>query len=120
MAKPPYQHTSKSLDALRGSIAKWEAIVAGTGHDVGTTNCPLCVLYYESDEDKDGKTIYCTRCPVYHETEYDGCQKTPYDKWAQVSSNTLPRMADNPERLAAAQAELSFLRSLLPQDETNV
>ena len=35
----------KTLTALKGSIKKWEKIVAGTGSDNGYQNCPLCALF---------------------------------------------------------------------------
>src|SRR5947209_6256825 len=44
-----------TLQALKGSIAKWEKIVAGTGADGGRADCPLCSLFYEYD---------CAGCPV--------------------------------------------------------
>jgi len=33
---------AKTLKALKGSIKKWEKIIAGTGVDKGGDNCPLC------------------------------------------------------------------------------
>ena len=36
-------------EALLGSIEKWERIVAGTGEDRGTLNCPLCTKFYFED-----------------------------------------------------------------------
>jgi hypothetical protein len=35
----------KTLEALKGSIRKWEAIVDGTGEDDGADNCPLCHMF---------------------------------------------------------------------------
>ena len=91
---------AETLEALKGSIAKWEAIVAGTGTDLGMNNCPLC-LRFATDEYNP-----CTGCPVYARTGSVMCEGSPYDDW--LSAQTL---ADE-ER--AAQAELDFLKSLLP------
>jgi len=37
---------AKALEALKGSIKKWERIVEGTGVDEGADNCPLCELFW--------------------------------------------------------------------------
>ena len=52
---------TKTLTALKGSIAKWEAIVAGTGEDRGTENCPLCAAFYHHPK-------HCEGCPVERST----------------------------------------------------
>jgi len=46
---------ARTLAALQGSIAKWEAIVYDGGIDEGISNCPLCCLFIEDD---------CIGCPV--------------------------------------------------------
>lgn len=106
MTKPM---TNVALKALRGSIEKWEKIVAGTGVDRGCTNCPLC------DEFRDGG---CAGCPVKSRTGMRGCEGTPYDAWmSETVFNGFGRGADSADAKAAAQAELDFLRSLLPPEE---
>jgi len=42
------------LEALKGSIRKWESIVAGIGIDAGTHNCDLCKMFRIDD---------CRYCP---------------------------------------------------------
>ena len=55
---------ASTLTALKGSVAKWKAIVAGTGADHGTKNCPLCLVFYEGPAVK----IACDGCPVAKKT----------------------------------------------------
>ncbi len=103
------------LTALRGSIAKWEAIVAGTGEDGGPHNCPLCQRFPG-----------CASCPVADEVGDTGCESTPYVKWFdhQRKDHGHQPPFDEPsavtpgceECVALAQAELDFLRSLLPDN----
>jgi hypothetical protein len=85
-----------TLKALKGSIAKWEAIVAGTGHDNGGDNCPLCKMFLYKE---------CHGCPVNEETGRKFCHGSPYEKWNEYHS------------VGHAQAELAFLKSLLPEGE---
>lgn len=91
--------TKKTLKALRGSIQKWEKIVEGTGVDQGVYNCPLCQLFYRLD---------CKGCPVFERTGYPFCDKTPYREWEDDCT---------PELKKLAQAEVDFLKSLLPKEE---
>jgi hypothetical protein len=94
---------AKTLKALRGSIAKWQAIVDGTGEDHGPRNCPLCKLFY-FDGDCDG-------CPVRENTGVGSCVRTPYTDYVDSTEGS----ADESN---AAQAELAFLQSLLPEGES--
>lgn len=98
----------KTLTALQGSIAKWEAIVAGTGSDLGTANCPLCRAFYHDDDCKD--------CPVMKTTGKWGCRETPYDAFSDhcTAEHDCDSDPDCPDCTRLAQAELDFLRSLLP------
>ena len=99
---------AKTLTALKGSIAKWEAIVAGTGEDRGTENCPLCAVFFGPG--------CCEGCPVERSTGQYGCLGSPYEDFVDDFStpiNDLPE-ADRPEATCLAQDELDFLRSLLP------
>lgn len=101
----------KTLTALKGSIAKWEAIVAGKGEDAGADNCPLCQLFHFS---KGGKKnpVKCGGCPVREATGQMGCGGSPYDEYENMSNGD---DSDDYESIeGAAAAELAFLRSLLP------
>lgn len=109
---------AKTLEALQGSIAKWESIVSGKGKDDGGDNCPLCQLFNNDDVDPDSDRI-CVGCPVAEKTDSVGCADTPYEKWAALTwlnRPRFPRAAQNAEQITAAQAELDFLRSLLPAE----
>ena len=103
---------ARTLTALKGSIAKWEAIVAGTGKDLGTENCPLCEEFYQKPLART-----CSGCPVAVKTGAQFCDDTPYVKYHRLLAGIAE---DNDEPLntpvltAAAQAELDFLKSLLP------
>jgi hypothetical protein len=103
----------ETLSALQGSIKKWEAIVAGTGADDTYRDCPLCALYIDQ--------AYCEGCPVQERTGRGGCGGSPYDAWADAQHAGTPKTrpypwrATTPELAALAQAELDFLRSLMPQ-----
>lgn len=85
---------AKTLKALKGSIKKWEGIVAGTTTDLGANNCPLCRLFI---------LFNCRGCPVRERTLRVGCYDTPYIE--HVRSPTV----------ANARKEVAFLRSLLPK-----
>lgn len=113
----------ETLEALRGSIAKWRAIVAGDGEDNGVSNCPLCQIFYEQEyeEDEDGEPLFCVGCPVRDRTGTDNCAGTPWVRWARLhqssDDNSFPWYAHTPEEKLVAQAELDFLISLLPEGE---
>lgn len=109
---------AETLEALRGSIAKWEAIVAGTGKDEGPNNCPLCMRfnkgflkqqYYYPD--------MCAGCPVAAFTGFPGCEGTPYDGIENPDNDTFGSDAEFDQHVQALQKEeLAFLKSLLPKD----
>jgi hypothetical protein len=96
---------AETLKALKGSIKKWEKIVAGTGMDEGTANCPLCQLFFYP-RGLFGKP--CAGCPVSEKTGWSYCTGTPYHEYVGAVENL------GTER-GAAKAELKFLRSLLPK-----
>lgn len=94
---------SRTRRALLGSIKKWEAIVAGTGEDHRTENCPLCEMFYKDS---------CKDCPVMLSTGDNYCENSPYVYWDEHRYGRI--VEDCPECLRLAQAELDFLKSLLP------
>jgi len=102
----------ETLTALRGSIAKWEAIVAGHGSDEGDRNCPLCQLFF--------KNPGCVGCPVAEATGLSACSGSPYEDvhlgWGETI-NAISNAGDREDVRAQGQAELDFLRSLLPTAE---
>lgn len=97
----------ETLEALRGSIAKWEARAAGEKKSAGPASCPLCRLFNNSDTEEDDM---CKGCPVY-DAGHRWCENTPYEDFQVALWNERDE-----ERLAAAQREVDFLKSLLPTD----
>ena len=96
----------RTLTALKGSIKKWEGIVAGTEGDEGIKNCPLCQEFWN-----DG----CVGCPVYEHTGQMSCDGTPYDDWTHHRWESGMK-AETPEDKLQAQKMLDFLKSLLPDN----
>lgn len=102
-----------TLKALRGSIAKWEAVAAGTGVDNGPGNCPLCALFFERPN--------CAGCPVAERPGGEPlCGHTPYDDFDRAArrgscEHGLRAFDDYTKGLA--MAEMTFLVSLLPAGE---
>ena len=106
-----------TLLALKGSIKKWEDIVAGTKQDLGDENCPLCKRFLVS---KNKET--CEGCPVREKTGQSLCGGSPYEAWHREQARLedradqyRERYADTPELQKLARAELKFLRSLMPK-----
>jgi hypothetical protein len=100
---------AKTLIALQGSIAKWEAIVADTGTDEGPSNCPLCRLFHPKYRDDDDD--HCAGCPI--SDAGFGCSNDEYGAFCLAEDE------ENHERMHGyAGKELEFLKSLLPTADT--
>lgn len=113
MSKKRTQKSAVTLQAILGSIKKWERIVASPrGQDCGSDNCPLCKVFYEH---------YCAGCPVDEETDQDSCFGSPYTEWSihqyegHLQHTFGSRVPGCKECLRLAKAELAFLRGLLPK-----
>lgn len=104
----------ETLDALKGSVAKWVAIEAGDGMDIGWKNCPLCAMF----NPPNAQYRDCDGCPVAEAAGTPGCENTPYIEWVDSFDLLEQKIATTPELKALARAELDFLRSLLPTDAT--
>ena len=104
------------LEALKGSIKKWEKIVDGTGVDLRTQNCDLCILFGDRCVSDIGI------CPVFERTGEWQCNGSPYYKWAdhqfEVHNKVIGRILC-PTCKELAQAELDFLKGLLPEGEAD-
>ena len=107
----------KTLEALKGSIRKWEKIVDGTGIDDGNDNCPLCHLFLND---------WCEKCPVFQKNNQEFCSHTPYSQWNRHHDDRHQKWEENEDgyRIIGkcrtckklAREELEFLQSLLPKD----
>lgn len=112
--------TPETLNALRGSIQKWREIVAGTRPDLGAKDCPLCHLFNNDDTE-----YMCKGCPDMDRVSVGACLDTPYAQWSELKDREIKdkqrrlndHTASTPASKAAAQAELDFLISLLPEGE---
>jgi hypothetical protein len=103
---------AETLEALKGSIRKWESIVNDDGKDKGADNCDLCQLFY-GDE--------CCGCPICLKTGEIYCRETPHDQWVNHGENEFIdkeyfKVFDDKSK-ELAQAELDFLKSLLPNED---
>ena len=104
---------SKTLKALKASIAKWERNAEATKTSdvvLGVSDCPLCNLFWKLDRDES-----CVGCPIFSQGHFR-CGGTPYDE-AELCHSQWDDDGDAESRdafQAAAQAEVDFLKSLLP------
>ncbi len=101
----------RTLTALKASIEKWERNARAETPEAVTTGpskCPLCKLFWH---------INCEGCPVAVAVDATCCERTPYIKaealhyfWSigDVTADAFRK---------AAQAEVDFLKSLLPDGE---
>ena len=102
---------NETLAALKDSIQHWrDNVTAKTPGKASTywTDCPLCRMFLDAK---------CDGCPVGHR----GCMRTPYDDAADALDAWILHDGDLDCRENwrwAAQAELDFLISLLPEGET--
>lgn len=90
--------------ALRESIAHWERNVSGETNQLGREDCALCLRFGPDCVRFDGE-----RCPVHIKTGLDGCQNTPYAGAHHHYEYS------HKVRRPFYQAELDFLKSLLPK-----
>jgi len=112
----------ETLEALEGSIEKWEKIVAEKGKDLGSLNCALCGVFITKDK-------RCVGCPVYMKTGEPLCRETPYIDWlkhhayrhfnvlflSDCSLMLTPCVVECPTCKELAEEELNFLKELLPK-----
>ena len=63
-----------TLLALDQEIYLWKKIVDGVDCDEGTSNSPLCKLFFINK---------CVDCPIRETTGSRDCMRTRYDKWCK-------------------------------------
>ena len=103
-----------TLEAIKGSIHKWEKICDGKDRDKGVTNCPLCLRFFKNGPARC-RRLTGEKCPVRTRTWLFGCNGSPYEQWRQQTRYDGGGRASTPKLKELAQAEVDFLESLLPQ-----
>lgn len=106
-----------TLEALKGSIAKWGKVASGSQRSRGSDDCALCHRFYPEnvtgfDWDGDVPPNRCQGCPVNAHTKNRGCGGTPCADYA-----TALLKGDRVGALRYAAQELEFLIGLLPSGE---
>jgi hypothetical protein len=110
----------ETIEALRGSILKWEQIASGVRHDNGSRDCPLCAVFMKPNMPTAEQ---CRGCPVSKASGMQHCENTPYAEWLAHFDKVVGRQihgsrrATNRPAKAIALKEVAFLRSLLPPME---
>lgn len=89
------------LRALKGSIRKWERVVAG--EDEGSLSCHCCLL---------AGALPCGTACLIGEDSGSACSATPYNAWDEATPCGMAKVANTPELKALAQAELDYLEDL--------
>lgn len=103
----------RTLTALKASIKHWEENVAAEAPDdakTGPDHCALCSQFYW-----DGNR--CAGCPVAERVGKPTCRNPEYDKAVGAFMSWSKGKGTREEWRAAAQKELDFLKSLLPEGE---
>ena len=108
----------ETLEALKGSIKKWEEIVEGTSPDNGIEDCLLCHLFNEKYKNHFVGIIECKGCIISEKVGNSGCEDTPYEFWYEYIFSRDMCMVFDEESKQLATDELEFLKSLLPKDES--
>jgi hypothetical protein len=102
---------ARTREALEASIKHWEANVAAEKPEdfhYGPDHCALCREFRD-----DG----CYGCPVRKKTGEGCCFNTPYGIAERAGKQWIAGVAGREACILPAQAELDFLRSLLPAEE---
>lgn len=82
----------RTLTALKGSIAKWEGIVAGTVENRGFHNCPLCARFHPEATNRSYRGPHvCEGCPVKDKTGKSLCRGSPYYKFEVSPNQSVPK-----------------------------
>ena len=118
---------AETLTALKRSIEHWERLACGTiDEGIGPGSCHLCKLFnpYMTGSKNQitrlvigkEKEVVCYGCPVMESgngKDRNLCDNTPYEHAAYIATTA---SKEGPAFIAAAKAELDFLKSLLPKD----
>lgn len=106
---------ARTLEALKASIQHWEQNASINDlheADVNWHSCALC-MEFNSSTRPDDEENNCSGCPLSEKTGTQYCEKTPFmGAWDAVHLSP-----DLETFKKHAQAELDFLRSLLPAEQ---
>lgn len=98
----------KTLQALRASIAHWERMRDGTTNEEPVSDeCALCQRFKPNCVNLETDEL----CPVFNATLHRGCHGTPFNDAYDAFY-----WHDRERWKRAAQREIDFLKSLLPND----
>lgn len=102
----------RTLKALKASIEHWEENALLAEHDwsaISSESCALCDEFSDSEE--------CYGCPVAKAANASGCIDTPWEDACGAMQRWIVGRGSGKAFRKAAQDELDFLRSLLPESE---
>lgn len=93
---------SRKIEALKGSIRKWQAVANGSEADSSGWDCPCCQAFR-----------HCVGCPIKDHTGQEHCYGTPYIAWENYihqhdkGTRVFDKVSKN-----LAEEELNFLKRL--------
>lgn len=83
------QSSKATTLALLDSVEKWIKVSTQGARDGGTTDCPLCKLFFYSNS----WSTRCHGCPVFKKTGRTGCRDTPYPAFDEAVNEHAPSFA---------------------------
>lgn len=105
--------TPKVREALEASIKHWEKnrdVLTPSDVSYSPENCALCQLFFYGHPNR------CIGCPIRGRTGRPLCEDTPYEDAVNARNDWKNGYASQEDFQAAAQAEVDFLKSLLPPE----
>lgn len=111
-----------TLKALKSSIEHWTRLATGTEgreESINSTDCALCQIFNSGNEEE-----VCVGCPVMDKTQTTNCMGSPWSAaavaWSRMrkDKDTLAYPYSSALFMERARAELEFLQSLLPPEES--
>ena len=107
-----HEISAAEMEALKGSIAKWQGIVDGKVKDHACSNCPLCQVAFEIASPEIDQ---CFVCILHRDCNSEGCSNTPYiefDNHRELEHNGINPDILCPTCIELARAERDFLIEL--------
>jgi hypothetical protein len=107
--------TPTSYEALLGAITHWQSNLAMARankiFEIDRESCALCRLYNTTDIPVWER---CEGCPVWVDTGRQFCRDTPWHTVFRLREINLYEVDVGKDLVAAVEAELFYLKSLLP------